>query len=204
MRYHKIPDETVRRLAIYLRGLNLLSQQGKRTISSSELARLMHVKSAQIRKDFSYFGAFGTPGVGYSIRTLIKRVSEILRINTVNPVVLVGAGNLGSALLAYPGFEMYNLKIVAVFDSSPAKIGQKMGDIVVEDISHIADLRKRNIRIAIVAVPEDAAQDIADKLVEADVTGILNFAPCRLVVPPKVKVISVDIAMDLARLPYYI
>jgi len=204
MRYRKIPDESIRRLPIYLRSLLLLSERGTQSISSSKLAEFTHLNPNKIRKDFSYFGAFGTPGVGYKVAGLIKQIRVILRLNTVRKASLVGAGKLGSALLGYPGFKMYGFEIAAVFDNDPKKIGKKIGNITVEDISRLKDMRKRKINLAIITTPAPAAQNIADMLVDKGVNGILNFAPCYLKVPKKVKVITIDIAMDLARMPYYL
>jgi redox-sensing transcriptional repressor len=204
VRYHKIPNETVRRLPIYLRGLALLSQQGLTSVSSGKLADFVNVNHWQIRKDFSYFGDFGKRGVGYNIETLARQIKKILNIDAVHKAVLVGVGNLGSALLAYPGFKMYGFEITAAFDNNPARIGKKINDVTVEDISKLDALTKRHVNLAIIAVPERAAQDVADALVKAGIKGILNFAPRRINVPKKIKVITIDIATDLARLPYYI
>jgi redox-sensing transcriptional repressor len=204
MRYHRIPDETVRRLPIYLRGLLLSAEQGRQSISSRNLADFVGVNSWQIRKDFSYFGDFGTPGVGYNIEKLIKQIKRILRLDVVHKAALVGVGNLGSAVLTYPGFKRYGFEVAAAFDVNPKKIGRKINNIVIEDISRLWTLKKRKINIAIIAVPCEVAQQRADELIKAGVRGILNFSPCYIAVPKKVKVITIDIAMDLARLPYYI
>jgi redox-sensing transcriptional repressor len=204
MRYHKIPDETIRRLPTYLRGVVLLSEKGHRKVSSRLLAEFLGVNPWQIRKDFSYFGDFGTPGVGYDTATLHRQISKILRLDTNHRTVLVGVGNLGSAVMAYNGFGRYGLDIVAAFDKDPKKIGKKKGNVAVEDISRISTIRKRKVDLGIIAVPAGEAQAVADELVKAGVKGILNFSPRRIVVAKKVKVISIDIAMDLARLPYYL
>jgi len=203
MRYHKIPDETIRRLPIYLRGLLSLSEQGQQSVSSRRLADLLGANPWQIRKDFSYFGGFGTRGVGYNTTKLVRQINKILKLNVVRKAALVGVGNLGSAVLAYTGFGIYGFDIAAAFDANPKKIGRKVKDITIEDVSSIRTLKKRKINIGIIAVPRDAAQQVADALVEAGVKGILNFSPCYVTVPKKVKVITIDIAMDLARLPYY-
>ena len=203
MRYHKIPDETVRRLPIYLRGLLLSSEQGQQSISSRNLADFLGVNPWQIRKDFSYFGDFGTRGVGYKIEKLIKQIKKILKLDVVHKAALVGVGNLSSAVLAYPGFKTYGFDIAAAFDTDSEKIGRKIKGITIEDASNLKTLKKRKIEIGIIAVPRDAAQQTADALVKAGVKGILNFSPCYMTVPKKVKVITIDIAMDLARLPYY-
>jgi redox-sensing transcriptional repressor len=204
MRYRKIPDESIRRLPVYLRGLLLLSQQKTKNISSRKLADLVHLNPNKIRKDFSYFGAFGTPGVGYDVAELIKRIQAILRLSKTRRTALIGAGKLGSALLGYPGFKTYGFEIASVFDNDPKKIGKKFGNIAVEDIAKMGSIRKRKINLAIITTPAQVAQKITDMLVEKGVNGILNFAPCYLKVPKKVKVITIDIAMDLARMPYYL
>ncbi len=203
MRYRKIPDETVRRLPIYLRGLLFLSEQGQQSVSSRNLADFLGVNPWQIRKDFSYFGDFGTRGVGYDIKKLIKQINKILKLDVGHKAALVGVGNLGSAVLAYPGFGIYGFDVAAAFDTNPKKIGRKVKNITVEDTSNLKMLKKREIDIGIIAVPRSAAQQTADALVKAGVKGILNFSPCYITVPKKVKVITIDIAMDLARLPYY-
>jgi redox-sensing transcriptional repressor len=203
MKYHRIPDKTVRRLPVYLRGLLFLSDQ-KQNISSRNLADFISVNDSQIRKDFSYFGAFGTPGVGYDIRKLIRQIKKMLNLSVPHKAALVGAGNLGSAILAYPGFRMYGFDIAAAFDNDPKKIGREINNVRIEDISSLRTLKRRKISLAIIAVPRDAAQQTADALVKAGVKGILNFSPLRITVPKKVKVITIDIAMELARLPYYI
>ena len=180
------------------------TEQGKDSISSKDFADFVGVNAWQIRKDFSYFGDFGTPGVGYNVGKLIKEIKKILKLDIGKKAALVGVGNLGSAVLAYPGFKMFGFDIAAAFDVSPRKIGKKIKNVLIENISNISNLNKRGIDLAIIAVPRQAAQETADKLVKAGVTGILNFSPCYITVPKKVKVITIDIAMDLARLPYYI
>ncbi len=203
MKYCRIPDETVRRLPIYLRALLFSSKQGQQSLSSQDLANFVGVNSWQIRKDFSYFGGFGTRGVGYDTRKLTKQISKILKLDVVRKAALVGVGNLGSAVLAYPGFKMFGFEIAAAFDINSKKVGRKIKDIKIEDVSRLRTLKKRKINLAIIAVPGDAAQQTADSLVKAGVRGILNFSPCYLAMPKNVKVITTDIAMDLARLPYY-
>jgi len=204
MRYSRIPEETIRRLPIYLRGLLLTSEQGQKSISSQKLADFVGVNPWQIRKDFSYFGDFGTRGVGYNVGKLTKQIKRILKLDVAQKAALVGVGNLGSAILAYPGFGIYGLNIDAAFDVNPKKIGRKIKNITIENVSKLWTLKKRKIKLAVMAVPSQAAQDTADALVKAGVKGILNFSPCCIAVPKKVKVITIDIAMDLAHLPYYI
>ncbi len=203
MRYHKIPDETVRRLPIYLRGLMVSADQGREHISSQSLADFVGVDAWQIRKDLSYFGDFGTPGVGYNIEKLARGIKKTLRLDVIRRAALVGVGDLGSALLAYPGFRMYGLDIVAAFDVDPRKIGTVMNGIEIEDAARIGTLKQREISLAIVAVPRTAAQATVDDLMAAGIKGILNFAPCKVIAPRRIKIITLDIAMELARLPYY-
>lgn len=203
MRYRKIPDETVLRLPVYLRGLLFASEQGQRSISSRNLEDLIGIKAWQIRKDFSYFGDFGTRGVGYNVEKLATQIKKILKLSTVQKAALVGVGNIGSAVLAYSGFAKYGLDISIAFDVSPKKIGRKIVNVVVEDVAGLRKIKERKIKLGIIAVPEQAAQETADKLVKAGIKGILNFSPRYISVPKKVKVITIDIAMYLASLPFY-
>jgi redox-sensing transcriptional repressor len=203
VRYSKIPNETIRRLPVYLRGLALMSQQGISSVSSGKLADFVSVHPWQIRKDFSYFGDFGTRGVGYEIENLAKQIKKILKLNTTRKTVLAGVGNLGSAIMSYTGFGIYGFEIIAAFDNDPSKIGRRINNIMVEDISVLSTLYKRQIDMAIIAVPEEAAQSVTDLLILSGIKGILNFSPRRIIVPKKIKVITIDIAADLARLPYY-
>ena len=204
MRYRRIPDETVRRLPVYLRGLLYTSEEGQENISSQNLADLVGVNSWQIRKDFSYFGDFGTRGVGYNVEKLATQIKKILKLANIQKAALVGVGNIGSAVLAYSGFAKYGLNVAAAFDIDSKKVGRKIENVAIQDISNLWKLRKHKIKLGIIAVPRQAAQETADKLVGAGIKGILNFSPRHIAVPKKVKVITIDIAMDLARLPYYI
>ena len=205
MKYHKVPDETVRRLPVYLKTLKSLAQESKLSISSKKLADLLGMNSWQIRKDFAYFGDLGTRGVGYDVAKLTNQIKKILRLNVTNRVALVGFGNLGAALFTYQGFANYDFEIAAVFDSDAKKIGKKIKNIVVEDACKISRLRTRNIRFAIIAFPEKATQQVVDLLVMAGVKGILSFSSCHnIVVPKKIKVAAIDISTDLASLPYYV
>jgi len=203
MRYHKIPDETIQRLPIYLRGLLLSSNLLRQNISSNTLANILGTNPWQIRKDFSYFGDFGTPGVGCDTKKLVKRISKILKLDVVHRTALVGVGNLGLAILKFPGFKTFGFDIVSAFDTDLRKIGKTIKNIIIEDTVKLKLLKKRKIDLAILAIPRESAQKMADELVKVGVAGILNFSPCNLAVPMKVKVITIDIAMDLARLPYY-
>lgn len=178
-------------------------KEGQKSASSQNLSSLLGINAWQIRKDFSYFGAFGTPGVGYDIEKLVKQVKKILKLNEPKKAALIGVGNLGSAVMSYAGFGIYDFNIAAAFDINPRIIGRKVNNIRIEDVSNLQVLKKRKINIAIIAVPRESAQQTTDALVKAGVKGILNFSPCHIKVPKKVKVITIDIAMDLARLPYY-
>lgn len=204
MKYKRIPNETVRRLPVYLRSLLFLYDEGKENISSKNLADYVGVNSWQIRKDFSYFGDFGVRGVGYDIAKLVREIKGILKLDVVQKAALVGAGNLGSAILSYPGFGVYGFDVTAAFDNNPEKIGKKIKDIKIMDIKELKKiLKKLNIKLGIIAVPRHAAQETAEALVKAGVVGILNFSPCYIQVPKRIKVITIDIAVYLARMPYY-
>jgi redox-sensing transcriptional repressor len=203
IKHKQIPDETIRRLPVYLRGLMFLIEGGQTSISSKEFSEYIGVNSSQIRKDFSYFGDFGVRGVGYDIKKLYIEIKGILRLDIQQKAALIGVGNLGSAILFYSGFELYGFAVTAAFDKNPEKIGKKINNVEVMDVSKIDILQKENIKLGIIAVPRNAAQETADSLVNVGVTGILNFSPCYIMVPKKVKVITVDIAAYLARMPYY-
>lgn len=204
MRYRRVPDETIKRLPVYLRGAMRLSKKGVNCVSSSELAELLGITPWQIRKDFSYFGGLGTRGVGYDVENLTKRIRKILKLDVVRKAALVGVGNLGSAILSFPGFRPYWLEIAAAFDIDKRKVGRKCDDLVVEDVSHLGTLRERGIDLGIIAVPGDAAQDVANSLIDVGIKAILNFAPRYISAPAKIKVTTIDIALYLARLPYYV
>ncbi len=204
MRYHKIPEETVRRMPLYLRGALELASQGAESISSQRLADHLGLYAWLIRKDFSYFGDLGKRGVGYDTRTLVSRIKKILRLGIDRRAVLVGTGRLGSALLEYGGFGRYGLQIVAAFDRDGTRVGKTVGGVQIEHVNGLATVAGRGIDVGIIAVPEESAQEVADTLLVAGIRGILSFSPRHIVTPRKVKIITIDIAMDLARLPYYL
>ena len=204
MRYHKIPNETIRRLPMYLRALAVYRENGSGYVSSEELANDLCLNSPQIRKDLSYFGTFGKRGMGYEVDELREQIRGILKIDETQKAVVVGAGRLGCALAAFEGFGTYGFSIAAILDNSPKKIGKKVGKIKIESISKLALIKRKKIKLAIVAVPAQFAQEVTDALVKAGITGILNMTVCRLKVPKRVKVRSIDIAMELGVLPYYI
>ena len=202
MRYRNIPDETIHRLPIYLRALLSLKETGIDNLSSQQLADSLGYGCYQVRKDLSYFGRFGKRGVGYTTDTLIKQIYRILKLNTPQKAILVGVGNLGAAILAYSGFDKYNFTIEAAFDVAPNKIGKKIHNITVRDFAKIDTIKDDKIRIALIATPETVAQQVADTLTQTGITSILNFAPYNIKVPPKVQVRNIDIAMELACLPF--
>jgi len=203
MKYHKIPEETIRRMPMYLRAFSILKTEDQETISSSQLAERLHLNPPQIRKDLSYFGAFGTRGIGYPVASTADQIRGILKLDVTQKAALIGAGRLGAAIAEYPGFAMFGFDIAAIFDNNSSKIGTKVGKNVVEDISKISMIRNLDIHLAILAVPADAAQSVVEMLVGCHVKGILNLSPCYLVVPKTTKVVTIDLAMELGTLPYY-
>ncbi len=201
----KIPERTVTRLSIYLRCLEELESDGVVSVSSGQLADRFSLNSAQVRKDLAYFGQFGVRGLGYYVGALRHHLERILGLKREWEVALVGLGNLGSALIAYKGFQEKGFKITAVFDRDPVKIGQRVEGVQVMDSSRIVPaIRKRNIKIGIVAVPAVSAQAVVNLLVEAGVTAILNFVPAQLTVPDSVKLQNVDLSVLLKTLTYHI
>jgi len=200
-----VPNPAVRRLSLYLRQLEAVQRQDKRTISSKELGESLALTDAQVRKDLAYFGQFGHPGIGYRVDDLIARVKHILGTDRIWNVALVGAGNLGRALMAYRGFEKKGFHISAVFDTDPGKIGARRGPFVIQPLQELeGTIQKMGIRLAIIAVPAETAQAVADKLVAAGVRGILNFAPVGLNVPPQVGLSGVDLAVQLEQLSFLV
>jgi redox-sensing transcriptional repressor len=200
----KIPEKTVTRLSIYLRCLEELQGDGVDAISSKKLADRFGLNSAQVRKDLAYFGQFGVRGLGYYIRDLKKSLEHILGLKRDWEVALVGVGNLGSALAAYPRFSEQGFRVTVAFEKDPARVGTRVGAVPVLDAAKIVPaLRRRRIKIAIVATPAAAAQPVADLLVQGGVTSILNFAPAQLAVPEGVKVQNVDLSVLLKTLSYH-
>jgi redox-sensing transcriptional repressor len=203
IRLESIPNPAVRRLSLYLRQLEAFKRKDRRTISSKQLGESLGLTDAQVRKDLGYFGQFGHPGIGYRVDELIAQLRRILGTDRIWSVLLVGAGNLGRALLAYKGFERKGFKLTAVFDADAGKVGKKYGGFVIQSMSELAGtVQKSAIRLGIIAVPADYAQEVADQLVTAGVRGILNFAPVSLTVPPEVGMTSVDLAVQLEQLSF--
>jgi len=200
-----VPNPAVRRLSLYLRQLESFKRKDRRTVSSKQLGESLGLTDAQVRKDFAYFGQFGHPGIGYRVEDLIAQVKRILGTDKTWNVLLVGAGNLGRALLAYKGFDQKGFRLVAVFDADAAKAGKKYGPFAIQPMSELADtVQKQSIRLGIIAVPADSAQDVADQLVAAGVRGLLNFAPVSLTVPPDVALNAVDLAVQLEQLSFQV
>jgi redox-sensing transcriptional repressor len=194
----------VTRLSIYLRCLEELEAGGVSSVSSRQLAEQFGLNSAQVRKDLAYFGQFGVRGLGYYIAELKHNLERILGLKQDWEVALVGVGNLGSALIAYKGFQARGFKIGMAFDADPAKVGQVVGDVPIVEIAKLAQtVRRKKVKIAVVAVPATAAQSVADLLVEGGVTAILNFAPAQLTVPDGIKVQNVDLSVLLKTLSYH-
>ncbi len=201
----KVPVPTLERLATYLRYLIDLEHDHVETISSAEVEEETGVNAAQFRKDLSYFGEFGKPGVGYNVQDLQARIARILKIDQEQRVLLVGAGNLGSALVGYPGLKEHRFNLVAVFDNNYAKIGRKLWDLEILDIARLKEVNQGlQARMAILAVPRPAAQAVTEDLIEADVHAILNFAPTILRVPDNVVVRNVSFVQELAVLSYHL
>ena len=205
MNANRIPDIIIGRLPIYLRALQQLSEKGILTTSSQELGEIIGISAAQIRKDISQFGEFGKQGTGYSIPFLIERLRDILKVERVWEVVIVGMGDIGPALARYNGFANRGFHINMVFDNDPQKIGQKVGEYEVFDTATLAEKVKQNkIKIAMLTAPASSAQEITDLLVKAGIKAILNYAPISLNVPGGVRVQYIDPVTHLQRMTYYL
>jgi redox-sensing transcriptional repressor len=199
-----IPDATVARLPLYLRALVSFEERDVTTVSSESLATASGVNPAKLRKDLSHLGSFGTRGVGYPVHELVEGISQALGLIDERSVVIVGLGNLGQALAAYGGFEDRGFHIAALLDADPTRVGTHVGGRAIEDV---ADLEKivqdRGVTIAVIATPATAAADVAERLVAAGVTAILNFAPTHVEVPDAVTVRKVDLSVELQILSFY-
>ncbi len=197
-----IPDPTLLRMCTYLR---VLERHSGPTISSAGIAEAAGVNAAQVRKDLSFFGDFGRPGVGYHVDELTAGVQRAMGLDRERRAVIVGAGALGSALISYPGFQARGFRIAAIFDSNPAKVGHILRSFEVMPMSELANtVASENVTIGIITVPRVGAQDVADTLAEAGVAAIVNFAPITLRVPPHVRLRNVDLTQQLEALAYYL
>jgi redox-sensing transcriptional repressor len=201
----EVPDIVIGRLPIYLRALNHLLETGQEFTSSQELGQILSISSAQIRKDLSHFGEFGKQGTGYEIHYLHQQISKILRVDRSWSVALIGFGDLGQAIAHYGGFASKGFFIEAIFDVEPAKIGQQVGDVIVQHVNQLkGTILTKNIRMAIIAVPASVAQGVAEKLIEAGIQAILNYAPITLNVPEGIQVQYIDPVMHLQKMAYYL
>ncbi|HIP95935.1 MAG TPA: redox-sensing transcriptional repressor Rex [Anaerolineae bacterium] len=200
-----IPDIVVGRLPLYLRALSFLAAEGRQVTSSQELGQKLGISAAQIRKDLSHFGEFGKQGTGYDIKYLSEQLRRILKVTEEHEVALVGAGDLGHALVHYDGFAGKGFRISVVFDNNPQKIGRRLGPFEILDSESIETvIADRGIEVAIVAVPVSAAQEVVDTLVRAGVKAILNYAPITVKVPGGVQVQYIDPVIHLQRMAYYL
>ena len=203
---NNIPKATIERLPLYYRCLDKMETfDDVEVVSSKELGGKLGIPSTQVRKDLSYYGEFGRRGVGYDVISLKRSIGKILGVNKIWPAVLIGAGNLGRALVNYEGFAKMGLKIVSVLDADLGKIENKIGMITVKSMKELNDVVKRsNIKIGIITVPVNAAQEVANQLVEVGVKSIWNFAPIRIFVPEQVSVRNEDLAVGIVSLIYHL
>jgi len=200
-----VPEIVISRLPWYLQLLNQMAKEGLHTVSSSMLAHRLGTTATQIRKDLSFFGGFGKQGTGYSIYYLIEQLQKILNLDRIWQVVVIGAGDLGRALTRYQGFANRGIEIVKLFDIDPKIIGTKVGTLVVSPIDSLeAEISGENIKIAILTVPGSEAQKIADRLVKAGISAILNYTPANLMLPDNVHVQNIDPVLHLQRMLYYL
>src|SRR5512139_3116236 len=199
----RVPPSTVRRLSDYLRVLEELELGGAKLVASQRMAGLGGVTSAQVRKDLSFFGAFGRRGLGYSVPMLRREIRAILGLNRRWRVALLGAGNVGSALYSYKEFHRQGFDIVAVFDVSPTRVGRRWNDVTIRHVDRLpAEVARLGVELGVIAVPARAAQAAADRLAAAGVRGILNFAHRKLTVPPPVIIRNVNLSRELESLAF--
>tara|TARA_A100001037_G_scaffold287979_1_gene298092 strand:- start:2958 stop:3653 length:696 start_codon:yes stop_codon:yes gene_type:complete len=201
----EIPRQAVYRLSVYLRCLNRLNANGIQTVSSRALAGAAGVKPTQLRKDLTYFGQFGTRGLGYDVSQLTQMISNVLGTEKLQPVVMIGVGNLGLALLSYRGFEQEGFEIVAAFDIDPKRQRNKQIKQLILPMTQLASyVKAHSVKMAILCLPAEAAQETGNFLIDQGITGILNFAPIVLQVPETVMVNNVNLAIELENLSYFI
>ncbi|SFK91050.1 redox-sensing transcriptional repressor [Paenibacillus sp. 1_12] len=205
MKTIKISEAVVRRLPVYLRYLNELSKKSVHTVSSQDLGQKLDLNPAQIRKDLAYFGEFGKKGIGYDVDYLIEKIRQILKLDKVIPVALVGAGNLGRALCNYNAYLKDNMKIVAIFDAHHSKIGESINNLKVKPMGELKEtIQSLQVRIGIITVPAIEAQNVANQFVDGGVEAILNFAPIIIKVPNEIRVHHADFTTELQSLAYYL
>ncbi|MBK5106680.1 MAG: redox-sensing transcriptional repressor Rex [Anaerolineales bacterium] len=200
-----IPDIVIGRLPIYLRALQRMIAENRHVTSSQELGERLGISAAQIRKDLSQFGEFGKQGTGYSIDYLAEQIRQILNVDQVWDIAIVGAGDIGSAVARYQGFANRGMQVTMIFDNDPSKIGSKVGSFTVKDISNLeSDIKRAGIKVAMIATPSEKAQEVADQLLSAGVKAILNYAPIYLTVTDDVRVQHIDPVIHLQRMTYYL
>lgn len=205
MAEQKIPQVTAKRLPLYYRYLEKLHAIGKQRVSSADLSDALQIDPATIRRDFSYLGELGKKGYGYNVMYLLQFLRNFLRQDELSNVVLIGVGNLGTALLRYNFYRSHNTKIVAGFDQDPGKIGTDIDGIPVYSMDRLEEvIALHNVEVAILTVPSNVAQATADFLFKAGIRGILNFTPARLTAPPKVRVHNIDLTIELQTLIYFL
>ncbi|MCS7055191.1 MAG: redox-sensing transcriptional repressor Rex [Thermoflexales bacterium] len=201
----RVPDIVVARLPLYLRALSAMQHSGKEFTSSQEMAQWLGISSAQIRKDLSHFGEFGKQGTGYSITGLQQKLRQILNLEREWPIIIIGAGNIGSAIANYPGFAHRGFRVCAVFDNDPRKIGSHIGRYEVYDVRELPTfVRRHGIQLAMIAVPAESAQEVADLAIAAGIKAILNYAPINLSVPDHIRVENIDPVLHLQHMTYYL
>lgn len=201
----RIPEGVIERLPLYLNVLIQLRQSGEVTVSSARLGEMTSINPAQIRRDLTHFGSFGRRGVGYDIATLVDHIQRILGADHVHRLALVGAGNLGAAIAKYRGLRQHGFLVTAAFDNDPRKVGTRIGDIVVQSVDALErTVRDQDIRIGVIAVPPEAAQEAADRLAAAGVRIILNYSPVIVRVPPEVTLHNTDPVHELLHTLYYL
>ncbi|MCM8777346.1 MAG: redox-sensing transcriptional repressor Rex [Candidatus Omnitrophica bacterium] len=200
---HNIPVETIKRTITYIRYLEREKQKGVKIISSRDITSLLNIPPAQFRKDLSFFGEFGKRGVGYNVDILIETLKQLLGLDRKVKAIVVGAGRLGTALVQYPGFLEINVEIIGAFDNDSKKIGQSIKGIDIYDIKNIKKfIIKNNVKIALLCVPSDSAQIVANILIEAGIKSILNFAPVVLILPEGINIANVDMASEIGSIIY--
>ena len=201
--FSSVPKAVVSRLSLYLRELQQLLGEGKQTVRSGELGKRLGFTDAQVRKDLTYFGQFGYPGIGYRSEELVQAIRHILGTDIEWRVVIVGIGNLGKALLGYKGFASQGFQIVAALDNDPKKMGTKLEGVKIHPITELKKVvRQHRARLGMVAVPAVAAQDVVDQLVDAGIDGIVNFAPVTINLPNHVSQVGVDLASELEQITF--
>ncbi len=202
---NQIPRIIIGRLPLYLRALTRLKNDGFHYASSRELGKLLDISAAQIRKDLSHFGELGKRGKGYEVDFLINKLNQILNTDNVWKMIVIGAGDLGSGLTRYGGFLNRGFKVDAIFDVDPAKIGKRIGGLIVKDILEMCDyVAQEEIQIAVLAIPAKDAQNVIDELVEVGINAILNYAPIYIKTPDGVQIEHIDPAVHLQKLSYFL